>query len=87
MFDQDWQKEKYEEVFETTIRQTRIQREMDPNFRLDDIRARLKDLYIREGHGWEGKGIVIEIVEAATIAAYEHLLAEWGQKGSIGKIL
>ncbi len=77
IFEEGWQQEKYEEVFETTIRQVRRQQAMDPDFTMNDLNARLDDLYVRQGQGWEGKSVVLEIVEAATIAAYEYILADW----------
>lgn len=77
MFDDDWQQRKYEEVFDQVIRQVRFQKSIDPDFSLDHVRARLEDAYVLQGHGWDGKGIVLEISEAATIAAYEYILADW----------
>jgi hypothetical protein len=79
MFDGDWQQKKYDEVFELVLQQVRFQMQSDPDFSMDYIRARLEDAYVLEGHGWEGKGIILEISEAATIAAYEYILAEWDE--------
>lgn len=46
MFDGDWQQRKYEEVFEQVLQQVRFQMKIDPDFSMDDIRARLEDAYV-----------------------------------------
>jgi len=37
----------------------------------------LQHLYIMDGADWYGRGDVQDITMAATIAAYEHFIAQW----------
>ena len=37
----------------------------------------LQHLYHMDGADWVGRGEVQDITMAATIAAYEHFIAEW----------
>ena len=72
----DWQEEKYEETFEQELRGLERRRE-STNCGIDEIEAQLAHLYKLEGDNWVGRGEVQDIVMAATIAAYEHFIAEW----------
>jgi len=74
---QEWQKIKYTETFEQELRGLERRRAADPNCTIADIEGTLKHLYIMDGADWGGRGGVQDAVMAATIAAYEHFLANW----------
>jgi hypothetical protein len=74
---QKWQDVKYTETFEEELRGLERRRAADPNCTIADIEGTLKHLYIMDGADWVGRGGVQDIVMAATIAAYEHFLADW----------
>ena len=73
----NWKQEKYDSVFTDICRNVQLQQLTDPDFTIEDLEAQLRDAYILQGNGWAGKGELKDIVESATIAAYEHILAEW----------
>ncbi|HET7839114.1 MAG TPA: GNAT family N-acetyltransferase [Rectinemataceae bacterium] len=52
-------------------------RELDPAFLISDAESTLTHLYIQEGNDQEGRGEPAAIALAATVAAYEHFIAEW----------
>jgi len=74
---QKWQDVKYTETFEEELRGLERRRAADPNCTIADIEGTLKHLYIMDGADWGGRGGVQDIIMAATIAAYEHFLADW----------
>ncbi len=73
----DWRDAKYEEVLEQEQLGLERRRAADAALTVEDIEAQLKHLYIMEGADWSGRGELQDIVLAATIAAYEHFIAEW----------
>jgi hypothetical protein len=73
----EWKDIKYEEIFEQELRGLRRRRETDPACTVTDIEGVLQHLYIMDGADWYGRGDVQDITMAATIAAYEHFIAEW----------
>jgi hypothetical protein len=73
----DWRDRKYDEVFEDSIRGLERRKAADPSFSLSDAQGTLSHLYVRFGNDWEGRGELQDIVLSATIAAYEHFIAEW----------
>jgi len=72
-----WQETKYDETFEQELRGLRRRRESDPDCTVTDLEGLLQHLYIMDGSDWLGRGEVGDITMAATIAAYEHFIAEW----------
>ena len=72
-----WKNIKYDEVFEQELRGLERRRESDPSCKVEDIEGVLQHLYIMDGADWYGRGEVQDITMAATIAAYEHFIAEW----------
>jgi hypothetical protein len=72
----DWQNRKYEEVFEQELVGLERRRN-NTDCTIADIEALLAHLYKLEGDNWIGRGEVQDIVMSATIAAYEHFIAEW----------
>jgi len=73
----EWQNIKYTETFEEELRGLERRRAADPSCTVADIEGILKNLYIMDGADWGGRGGVQDIVIAATIAAYEHFIADW----------
>jgi len=72
-----WKEIKYLEVFQEELRGLERRRESDPYCKVEEIEGVLKHLYIMDGADWYGRGDVQDIIMAATIAAYEHFIAEW----------
>jgi len=72
-----WKEIKYLEVFQEELRGLQRRRSSDPYCKVEEIEGVLKHLYIMDGADWYGRGDVQDIIMAATIAAYEHFIAEW----------
>ena len=73
----DWKEVKYEETFEQELRGLERRRKADSACTVADIEGVLENLYIMDGADWYGRGDVQDITMAATIAAYEHFIAQW----------
>jgi hypothetical protein len=73
----EWRDIKYQEVFDQEIRGLRRRREADTSCTVTDLEGVLQHLYIMDGADWYGRGDVQDIIMAATIAAYEHFIAQW----------
>jgi hypothetical protein len=73
----DWQDTLYTKTFDQEIRGLERRRETDPSCTVADMEGTLQGLYIMDGADWLGRGEVGDITMAATIAAYEHFIAEW----------
>jgi hypothetical protein len=73
----EWRDIKYQEIFDQEIRGLRRRRDSDPACSVADLEGVLQHLYIMDGADWYGRGDVQDIVMAATIAAYEHFIAQW----------
>jgi len=80
---EDWQKEKYKEIFEQETRGLTRRRQANPGCRVEDIEGTLKNLYIMDGADQGGRGPLQDIIMAATIAAYERFIAEWQRNDRI----
>jgi len=74
---EEWQDIKYKEIFEQETRGLNRRRQSDPNCKVEDIQGTLKNLYIMDGADQGGRGALQDTIMAATIAAYEHFIAEW----------
>jgi len=72
----DWKAVKYQEVFEQELRGLNRRLDADPLCTPEVLEGVLKHLYIMDGADWYGRGDVQDITMAATIAAYEHLIAK-----------
>jgi len=79
----DWRERKSEETFESSLKGLENRRKIDPGFSLEDARSALEHLYILEGNDWLGRGELGDIVTAATIAAYEHFIADWRKESEM----
>ena len=74
---EEWKDIKYTEVFDQELRGLTRRREADPSCKIEDIQAMLNNLYIMDGSDAGGRGCLQDIIMAATIAAYEHFIAQW----------
>jgi len=77
MMIEEQQARRYDAVFNDVCNFVAYQRRTNPTFTLERLQELLDEACVREGNNWVGRGEVSHIVEAATIAAYEHALAEW----------
>jgi len=73
----DWKDVKYSEIFEQELRGLERRRNADPQCTAEDIEKVLENLYIMDGADWYGRGDLQDTILSATIAAYEHFIAEW----------
>jgi hypothetical protein len=74
---EEWRDIKYTETFEEELRGLERRRRSDPACGIADLEGTLKHLYIMDGADWGGRGDVQDTIMAATIAAYEHFIAQW----------
>ena len=74
---EEWREIKYRQTFEEETRGLTRRREADPGCKVEDLQGILKHLYIMDGADQGGRGEVQDTIMAATIAAYEHFIAEW----------
>jgi hypothetical protein len=76
----EWQNKTYQETFEQEIRGLDRRRSSDPGCKVQDIEGILRNLYIMDGADQGGRGPLQDTIMAATIAAYEHFIADWKAK-------
>ena len=69
-------KENYDETFESVYAALVEMVRQNPDHSRQTIRGILKDLYVRQGHDWTGRGAIGDAGIEASIAAYECILAE-----------
>jgi hypothetical protein len=74
---EEWREIKYQATFEEEMRGLVRRRQNDKTCKIEDLEEILKALYIMDGADWGGRGNVQDTVMAATIAAYEHFIAQW----------
>jgi hypothetical protein len=72
-----WRDIKYETTFEEELRGLERRRASDPSCTVEDLEGVLLHLYQMDGADWIGRGEVQDITMAATIAAYERIIAQW----------
>jgi hypothetical protein len=78
----EWRDITYAETFERELRGLQRRREADPSCTAGDLEGVLRHLYIMDGADWGGRGDLQDTIMAATIAAYEHFIAQWkAEKG------
>jgi hypothetical protein len=70
-------------TYESLYQQLLERRQTDAEFSIQDLRGFLKDAYVYQDYDWIGRGVLFDAAnadvrkQAATIAAYEAVLAEW----------
>ena len=73
----EWRDIKYQETFDMEIRGLERRRQSISACTVEDLEGILKYLYIMDGADWYGRGDVQDTIMMATIAAYEHFIAQW----------
>jgi hypothetical protein len=68
--------EKYDDTFESVYAALAEMVRQNPDQARQTIRGILKDLYVRQGLDWTGRGAIGDAGIDASIAAYECILAE-----------
>ncbi|WP_010261014.1 hypothetical protein [Treponema primitia] len=74
---ENWQDTLYTKTFDQEVLGLERRRAVDPSCTIADVDGILQGLYVQDGADWLGRGEVGDITMAATIAAYEHIIAEW----------
>jgi len=72
----EWRDIKYKEIFEQEIRGLTRRRQSDPDCKIEDFEAILRNLYIHEGADQDGRGSLQDTILSATIAAYEQFICQ-----------
>jgi hypothetical protein len=72
----EWLDKRYEELLEDELRVLERRSRLD-GFMVEELEGTLRDLYIREGADWEGRGSIEAVSLGATIAAYELFIERW----------
>lgn len=72
--------ERYKQIYEEELRGLERRCAHDPSCTVSELSGILKALYIREGNDIEGRGQLADAAMSATIAAYEHFIAEKEKK-------
>jgi hypothetical protein len=75
--DESWMEDLYHEIFRSRLEYLGKRRLSDSSFSRSDMEKILSDEYQKQDLAWAGKSPVQEITDSATIAAYEHFLAQW----------
>ncbi len=55
-------------------------RQNDPEFNLMEMKRLLETEYVNQGNDWVGRGSLFDVVEEATLAAYELFYSRWSQE-------
>jgi hypothetical protein len=80
MAHEDWRERKYDEVFRWTRAHLQQRRQLDASFTREYLQQLLETEYVNEGNDWTGRGVLGNIVQSATIAAYEAFLQDWKEQ-------
>jgi len=67
----------YEQTFEKTCHTVELRMKSDPEFTLEILKAMRDTEQLRLGNDWDGRGSLYHLTASATVAAYDHLIAEW----------
>ena len=76
----EWRDIKYKEIFDQETRGLNRRRQFDPDCKVEDLEAILKNLYIMEGADIDGRGSLQDTILSATIAAYEHFITQFKEE-------
>jgi len=74
---ENWEETLYQQVFDSTYAFIKQKRQSDTGFTKDDLKEMLRISYHRRDSDWVGKGPLHFIIDSATIAACESILAKW----------
>ena len=76
----DYLEEHYKLVFEKTFESLTVDRETNPNFKLEDLERLLDSLYLRMGDDLNGRGEIMDAANTAEIAAVEIVIHDWKEE-------
>ena len=79
---QAWLEWRHRQVFEQTCEHVWRQLRSNPGFTREYLEGLLEAEYVSLGNDWLGRSAASRVMQAATIAAYEHVLAEIDHHGS-----
>jgi len=82
----NWQEENIKEVYEQEVRGLERRRMHDPTCTVKDVKGILTHLYNMDGSDWVGRGALQDVVTQATIAAYEHVIAQWEKEERLAEV-
>lgn len=82
----NWQEEKYQEVYEQEVRGLERRKIHDSTCTVKDVKGILTHLYNMDGSDWVGRGALQDVVMQATIAAYEHVIAQWEKEERLAEV-
>ncbi|NDL68289.1 hypothetical protein [Anaerotalea alkaliphila] len=85
MFFEEVLEKKYEETFDKVYNNLSHQKKNDKNFSKEDIRNLLESMKIYEGMDKDGRGVVFETTQAATVAALTRLVVEWEEEEKVNQ--
>ena len=71
----EWQDNKYREIFEQELRGLERRLKVDPSCTVENLKGILRNLYIMDGADLGGRGGVQNTINSATIAAYEYFVS------------
>jgi len=78
MSDHDnWEDILYQQVYDATCAFIQQKRQLDSGFTKEDLKEMIRISYHRRDSDWVGRGPLHFIIDSATIAACESILAEW----------
>jgi hypothetical protein len=80
--DNTWKDEVYQQSFDNVTRHIKKMKDTDASFTLQELEGMLQAEYVNQGNDWVGRGELYDLRNAATIAAYQMLIAEWGKEKS-----
>jgi hypothetical protein len=76
----DYLEEHYKQVFDKTYESLTVDRETNPNLKLEDLERLLDSLYIRMGDDLGGRGEIMDAANSAEIAAVEIVIHNWKEE-------
>jgi hypothetical protein len=77
MDQENWEETLYQQVFDSTCAFIHQKRKSDTGFTKEDLKEMIRISYHRRDSDWEGRGPLHFIIDSATIAACESILAAW----------
>lgn len=80
----EWQEKTYKKAFKATCQTLKHQIKKNQKD-IIELKQELKYLYIRLDNNWTGRGVIAELTQEATIAAYEYIIFQL-QKNKINEV-
>ena len=73
----EWEENLYAKVYNSVLNTTLERKRIDQSFTKAELERQFRDICILEGLDFDGRGRVGDLNIEATIAAMQHVLAEW----------